>query len=215
MNRIIAILDFESNSSDVNELIQGFNGKSDELYVFSTTDTVYVGCHTIKVPAENDTQPKFRNYVNRFFRNLSFNGFLHVISNQVLLLKDPSVFLADLEKMMTVCDYGVWFNTVCDGCNYVYSKYNSRMHINIDIPEIVEKTGLSGTVHFTSHSNAQWIAYDFSHITDDLLSFDEDFQIPMFWIIEFLARRRNTRKPGQLYYMNQYLTVESEQGVFY
>ena len=36
----------------------------------------------------------------------------------------------------------------------------------------------------------------------------------MFWIIEFLARRRNTKSQGQLFYMNQYLTIDSELGTF-
>lgn len=36
----------------------------------------------------------------------------------------------------------------------------------------------------------------------------------MFWIIELLARRRNTKQDGQLYWMNAYLTVGSEHGTF-
>lgn len=51
-------------------------------------------------------------------------------------------------------------------------------------------------------------------VQDQLLKFDEDFTIPMFWIIEFLARRRNTKKQGQLFYMNQYLAIQEEYGTF-
>ena len=43
--------------------------------------------------------------------------------------------------------------------------------------------------------------------------FDEQYCVAMFDIIEFLARRKATHLDS-LYYMNQYLTVESEKGVF-
>jgi hypothetical protein len=36
----------------------------------------------------------------------------------------------------------------------------------------------------------------------------------MYIIIEFLARRRNTKTDNQLFYMNQYFTVESEYQAF-
>jgi len=48
---------------------------------------------------------------------------------------------------------------------------------------------------------------------DNELFFDEKFTIDMFFIIEFLARRRNAH-PGSLYYMNQYVTCASEQGLY-
>lgn len=35
----------------------------------------------------------------------------------------------------------------------------------------------------------------------------------MFYIIEYLARRK-TAHPDSLYFMNQYITAQSEQGVF-
>jgi hypothetical protein len=47
----------------------------------------------------------------------------------------------------------------------------------------------------------------------DELHFNEDFTVAMFWIIEYLARRRNSH-PGSMYFMNQYATVESEVGVY-
>ena len=48
---------------------------------------------------------------------------------------------------------------------------------------------------------------------DNEMYFDEQYSVAMFYIIEFLARRKATH-PDSLYYMNQYLTVESEKGVF-
>lgn len=124
------------------------------------------------------------------------------------------MFIDDVETMMNVFDYHVWFNTVCDGCNYVYSKYNPRISIHLDIADIQVKTGLPTVINMTSHSNPQWIIYDYGHVSDDLLRFDEDFAIPMFWIIEFLARRRNTKPENSVYFMNYYLSVPSEVGLF-
>ena len=67
---------------------------------------------------------------------------------------------------------------------------------------------------FTSHSNTAWMCYNFSKVSDDLLKFNESFNIPMFMIIEFLARRRNTKRSDQLYRMNMYATVLEEVGIF-
>ena len=48
---------------------------------------------------------------------------------------------------------------------------------------------------------------------DNELYFCEDFKVDMYFIIEFLARRKSTH-PGSLYFMNQYFTCTSEKGVF-
>lgn len=44
--------------------------------------------------------------------------------------------------------------------------------------------------------------------------FEEKFKISMYYIIEFLARRRNSKALGQLDYMNYYPSIEEELGVF-
>ena len=36
----------------------------------------------------------------------------------------------------------------------------------------------------------------------------------MYYIIEFLANRRNNKNPGQLHYMNMYPTINEELDVF-
>lgn len=66
---------------------------------------------------------------------------------------------------------------------------------------------------FCSHSNIQWNVYNLEKADDNELFFDEKLTIDMFFIIEFLARRRNSH-PGSLYYMNQYVTCASEQGLY-
>lgn len=115
---------------------------------------------------------------------------------------------------MKALDYSVWLSTVTDPCNFVYSKYNPRIRISCDRDECA-KIGLSGDLCFTSHSNTQWMAYDMGALAgSDLLKLDERFAVPMFFIIELLARRKATKNAGDLYYMNQYLTVGSEYGTF-
>lgn len=69
-------------------------------------------------------------------------------------------------------------------------------------------------IYFTSHANTELMAYDFSKVTDDLLKFDERFSIPMYHIIEYMARRRNTKSIDSLFFMNQYITIPSEHLTF-
>lgn len=135
-----------------------------------------------------------------------------MLEDTTVVLRDPSAFLEELECAMNVLDYSVWFSTVCDNCNYVYSKYISRMTVNVDMPNL--QLALGSKILFTSHCNTQWIAYDFSRASDDLLKLDEDFSVPMYYIIEYLARRRNTKPENSLYFMNWYMTTSSELGVF-
>lgn len=198
------------NSNDRKIIIFGKSDSLAELFKkfgFETetfTDADY--------PQDADTEPKRRNWLNRKIKDSGFKGFLHVVSYDTVLLKDPSTFLSQLETMMKAADYPVWFNTICDPCNYVYSKYNPRISISLDIAQA--DPGLGKTLCYTSHANTQWICYDMSSVSDDQLTFNESYTVPMFYIIDFLARRRNNKKPGQVFYMNWYLTVDSERGVF-
>lgn len=58
------------------------------------------------------------------------------------------------------------------------------------------------------------MTFNFGALGDSVPLLDERFTIGMFFIIEFLARRRATRKEGQLYYMNQYLSISDEVGAY-
>ena len=118
----------------------------------------------------------------------------------------------DVEKMLDALDLNSWLGTVTDGCNLVYTKYNPRLRVKIDRPDYKEKLGVDELV-FCSHSNTQWMVFNVKKGDAEELHFREDFKIAMFWIIEYLARRRNTH-PESLYFMNQYVTVPSELGTF-
>ena len=166
-------------------------------------------------PSDCNTIAKQHNYIYSFFKNhnvLNF-GFLHVIEGNVEIKKDINMFLDDIESMMKMFNLSTWFNTVCDGMNYVYSKYNPRIHINVDDPKYLP-LGLQ-QISFTSHANTQWVCYDLDRCNDFNAKFDEHFTIPMFIIIEFFARRRSLNKDNNsLDFMNMYPTVESEKGAF-
>lgn len=166
------------------------------------------------IPSSCDTLAKARNYVNQEIKNSGFNGILHVIEDSVVIKDGLDSFLDAIEQAMDVLDYSVWFNTICDPCNYVYSKLNPRVSVLLDSDRIASLGLKFKKILFTSHSNTAWIAYDFSKVEDDLLKFYEEFNIPMFMIIEFLARRRNSRKADQLYRMNMYMSIDDEVGKF-
>ena len=167
---------------------------------------------TVVPPPEADTEPKLRNWINGEF--CGGGVFLHVVKSGVEILPGVADFVPALERAMRALDYPVWLSTATDGCNYVYSKYNPRVRIRLDRPEC-QKIGLEGELYFTSHSNTQWVAYDMDGIEDrDLLRFDERFTIAMFYIIEFLARRKKIGGDGSLFFMNQYLTVGEETAAF-
>jgi hypothetical protein len=120
--------------------------------------------------------------------------------------------LDEIERMMNVFKLTSWFNTSCDTCNYVYQKYNPRMYVLVDEPEA--KKRYDKRIAWCSNANTCWICYNMDKATFEDVRFDERFEFPMYFIIEFLARRRNSKKPGQIDYMNYYPSVAEELGVF-
>lgn len=188
---------------------------ADQIYIFvdSVENAPSIAGVEYVAFGHDSNRAKCKNEINEFFKRLGFNGFLHVVESHIQLLKDPSTYLVEQEHCMDVLDYDVYFSTTSDGCNYVYSKFNPRVTIQLDSPEF-KSLNLPQSISFTSHSNTVWVTYNFAKIVDELLKFDERFNIPMYFIIEFLARRRNTKSAGSLYLMNQYLSIPSEIGVF-
>lgn len=219
--RIIAIEnEILNETSTVNHLVEEFmkNGCTSEVYVFTRGDAQKfniesggVVCRGIAVPKEKDTRSKFKNYLRRWFKDNGYTGKLHIIEDVVELKQNPISFISDIERMMDVYGLNNWCDTFTDTCNFVYSKYNPRLDVVIDRPEF-SRTGIQNAV-FCSHSNVQWNVCNLERADDNELYFDEDFSVDMFFIIEFLARRRATH-PNSLYFMNQYYTCSSEKGVF-
>lgn len=204
-NRKIVILKYHLHS-DISHLLSKFDSN---VIVFSFEK---LDCeNNIIVPAEFDSLPKFKNYAIRYFKDMKYDGFIHFIEDVVEILKDPAEFMTDVEAMMTALDINSYFGTITDRCNLVYNKYCPRLTLNMNEPRF-EKFNLK-KLSFCSHSNVHWVVINLGLADDNELYFNEDFEIPMYWIIEFLARRRNTHT-DTMYFMNQYVTCGSEQGVY-
>jgi len=116
-------------------------------------------CISRLIPCKDGNETAKRNAVLKLYEEEGYGGILHVVSDCVKLLKDPSDFIDDLESMMRQFDYPLWLSTVTDPCNYVYNKYNPRVLLKNDMPELV-KAGIKYSLALTSHSNTAWMAYD-------------------------------------------------------
>lgn len=217
-SRILAFLITSSSESETTlDTIKKIGPTFSEIWVFKPCNlSISVDSNLVKVenfPDECVYETSRRNYINSFFRQRLFNGFLYVMAGNLDFQQDIAPFEHAIESTMMTLDYSVWFSTISDPCNYVYSKYNPRVSIDIDDPQ-VESLDMSKRISFTSHANIALVIYDFENATEDNLKFNESFDIPMYFIIEFLARRRNTKAPTSLYFMNQYMTVAEEIGLF-
>ena len=118
-------------------------------------------------------------------------------------------FVSEIETMMAKLNVTSWFQTREDECNYVYSKYNPLFRVVVDEPECRKK--YDKTICFTTHCNPLWAIYDFSKDeTYEDFAYDSQFKVPMFYIIDYLARRRLAGKG----FMNAYPTIDDEEKVF-
>lgn len=212
MNRKIAIICWNENADISKYILPQLKDVEVDLFV---KDGIAVPsaecCKTVSMPFSVDTMPKSKNFVLSHYKANGFNGYVHVIEDTISVLKDPVAFMQEVEKMMEILDISSYLGTVTDVCNYVYGKYNPRISVMLDKPEY-SKLGLR-TINFCSHSNTQWMVFNLAKADSDELYFNETFEIAMFWIIEYLARRRS-KHPGSMYFMNQYVTVESERGLY-
>ena len=100
------------------------------------------------------------------------------------------------------------------GCNIVFA--DSFGHESYMLQAAKEfKDVYDGTICWCSHSVPQLLI---ARLTPDVKVeinaglFDEDFYIPMFWILKYLATRRT--KYSDRYYMNFYPTVLSENRTY-
>lgn len=174
-----------------------------------------VNAEIVTIPPEYNAMSKAKNFIMNSMAVKGGFRFLHLIEDDVEILKDPAPYIAELENTMDSLGYSIHFSTVTDRCNYVFNKFCPRLTIDIDDIGVKESMRLPASVSFTSHSNTAWTTYDCSRFENGVPPlFNDKFSIAMFVIIEYLARRRATKEPGQLYYMNQYLSLPSEIGTF-
>ena len=213
--RTFAIINTHEDADILKNIIEKLPENS-EIYVFQEENFKKIekdGVKTVNFPSEiSNYGSKVKNFVSKCFFDNGYRGFLHVLEDSVEILKDTNVFLDEIEKMMRKLNQKSWFNTVTDPCNYAFKIYNPRFSVEIDEPSA--KMAYDKTIYWTSNANTSWVCYDYSKSSYEDLEFDENFKIPMYYIIKFLAERRNHRKPGELYYMNFYPTIKDEIGVF-
>ena len=223
MNRRIAISvwieenkDFLAQDLDnIKALINVFKPLAESVEVFTNVETLSLDDVVVTLfPEMIDTEVKSKNFIIDIYKAKGFSSKLHVVSYGIELLKDPTQFINDIENLMDKLDINSWLSTVTDRCNYLYNKYVPRLRIPIDAEMEGWKEKLKiDEVCFCSHSNVQWMIFDIGKGDKDELHFNDEFVIPMYWIIEYLARRRNTH-PKSMYFMNEYVTCTSEYGVF-
>jgi len=171
------------------------------------------GMKYVEIPSEIlSSKSKVKNFVYSYYFLEKYTGFLHVIEDCIQVYNSPTSFICEIEKMIDMFSLKSWYNTVCDVCNYTFKIYNPRISIDLDSSDVKEK--YNKVIYFTSHANTAWTCYNYGEAAYDDIKLDERFGIPMYYIIEFLARRRNTKKDNELYFMNYYPTVAEEKNVF-
>lgn len=211
-NRKIVVIQWNTLTA-VKSIVDALPPNND-IVVFRKSDLQQIDgitAETIVMPETIDTSVKSKNYVIQYFKNNGYTGKLHILEDCIEICKDPTEFINDIENLMDVLDLNTYFGTITDGCNRVYTKYNPRVRMINDKPEW-QKFGFTEIV-FCSHANTQWLIFDLERCDDEELHFNDTFTIPMYWIIEYLARRRNTH-PNSLNLMNQYITCASELDVY-
>jgi hypothetical protein len=183
---------------------------------FVNTFNSFTGNSNIRLRFYDDDirfkQSNLRNFVSKQLLDEKITGFVHIIEDIVQIYNDSENFLDKIEQMMQILKLKSWFNTSCDQCNFVYSKYNPRLYIAIDDERM--KKVYDKTIAWCSNANTLWTIWNYDMCTFEDLRFEEKFQFSMYLIIEFLARRRNTKKNGELYYMNYYPSIPEELNVF-
>jgi hypothetical protein len=215
--RNFAIINIHKGVDISNNIIRYLNSDDNKIvfHIFDETYDILSDKNTsfVRIPSEYaESESKIKNYVSKYFFENNFTGFLHVIEDHVAIYNNPKMFLDEIEIMMSKLNMKSWFNTITDVCNYTFNIYNPRISVSIDDPELIDN--YNKTIYWASHANTSWVCYDYSKSTFDDVKFDETFEIPMYYIIKFLAERRNNKKPHEMYYMNFYPTVIEERGVF-
>ena len=92
-------------------------------------------CKSEKFPVcgNPESETARRNAVLKKYEAEGFTGILHVISENINVIDDPSDFMDDLDSMMREFDYPLWLSTVTDPCNYIYNKYSPRLMLVNDM----------------------------------------------------------------------------------
>ena len=217
-DRIYAIANFDKEEFDFEQVYEALPFKENaELYFFTAFNkTAEIAENTkkfIKVflfpPELVDSESKMRNFVTETFYSAKIKTFLHVVSDALPIKNEKlDLFVPAIEEMMRKFKQISWFSTRSDPCNYVFEKYNPKYKVEIDKPN---SENYNRMVYFTAFANTAWTIFDYSVVSDlDMVKLNDSFRIPMFYIVEYLSRRRKY----QTAFMNAYPTVDEERWVF-
>lgn len=150
------------------------------------------------------------NFIYKYLKEHFKDAYGYVIYDSIQFKKDPNQFMDSIEEMMSKLKLDIWFNTYTDGMNFVFTKFDGRVSVAINEPEL--KKIYDKIIIWTSHSNPNLSIIDLDAfvLPEDGKTFDDRFEIPMFWIIKFLCERRRDKKG----FMNYYPTIPEEVGTF-
>ena len=219
-NRIFAILNWKSNRLEnvQKELVEKLPlREGDKILLFydsrlgdKAPALEKVSEHVPMTAEDGHNRAAGLNFVYKYLKDNYKDAYGYVFYDSMQLKKDPNEFMDAIEEMMAKLKLDVWFNTYTDVMNFVFTKFDGRVSIAIneaELQKIYDKT-----IIWTSHSNPNLSIIDLDkyELPEDGKTFDDRFEIPMFWIIKFLCERRRDKKG----FMNYYPTIKEEIGVY-
>lgn len=223
-NRIFAILNWkkERTESVVKNIVEKLSlTENDKLLIFYRgKDYEDISKYPIETSLGIDFVPISEedghnraaalNFVYKHLKDNFKSAYGYVFYDIMQIKKDPRKFFDAIEEMMAKLQLDIWFNTYTDGCNFVFNKFDGRVSICINEPSL--KAIYDKTIIWTSHSNPNLsiIDLDAFEIPSDGKTFDDRFEVPMFWIIKFLCERARDKKG----FMNHYPTIADEIDVY-
>ena len=218
-NRIFAILNWKNDRLEnvQKEIVAKLPLREDDkLLVFydsSIGDKAPVFENAVQIPMSKEdghNRAAGLNFIYKYLKEHFSNAYGYVICDSMQFKKDPTVFMDSIEEMISKLKLDVWFNTYTDNMNFVFTKFDGRVSVAINDPELKQK--YDKTIIWTSHSNPNLSIIDLDAfvLPEDGKTFDDRFEIPMFWIIKFLCERRRDKKG----FMNYYPTISEEIGVY-
>ena len=182
----------------------------------------YEGVNVVEV--DDDTaksDSKLRNFVIRKFYTAPESGWLYMMDEELEIINANGFkqFFTDLERMLDVFGMNAWLNTQTDGMNHVFDRYNPRFTVVPDDGIMDKILGTSKPIHWTSHANTVLMALNLSCENWERFLFDEEFNIPMYYIVDWICRQKEENEKTDdpdfhWHWMNLYPTVDSENELF-
>lgn len=221
MNRIFAIENlFPANKENIiNNIISKLEcDDTDKIFIFSKekyTDILRPNLEIIEIPTEIITSAMLKNFVVKYIKDnqdaLTNYKWLYTIEDFISLNNETnqfSIFINELEENLKIFEYDSWFSTVLEDENFVFSKFNPRIIIEIDNAEYAKK--YAKNLIFAMQISLAFRCFDFHNISLNKMLIDDSFHCPIFYTIIYAANRRNNAEDKSFRFMNYYFTVKSE-----